>query len=706
MSPLPLLADAARSAVLLGLALAAMPLLRSAPAGARRLVLAFALAAAALVPVASRAVPAWGVLPSAELSIAAAPFAEPPGEAVTAPSVQRAEAPPPAAAPAPPAPAPRSLPWGSVLLAVWAAGALVVLVRLGLGLGRALAIVRRAVPISGPAIEAATREAGARARVCESAEVEAPAVTGVFSPVVLVPRSARTWSDARWRAVLLHELAHVRQRDCLANVVAQIACATSWFDPLSWLVARRLRTERELAADERALSTGARPTDYAGHLLAIAAGASAARGVPAGALGMAERSELPARIEAIVRPGAPPRPVSAARAVVIAACTAVLLGAVACVTSTTGAGVTPPAASSPALPPRAGAAPPLSTGAAPRGPLAEEVAAVLGAPAGSVELTIDPAIQAIVDEEMKRLDAEHHPVAATAVVLDPKTGEVLALVDPTFAATPRTTGSTMKTLLVAAALEEGAVKPEDRFFCDRGARSYGQLTLRDAREHGDLDVAQILVVSSNIGASRIFDKLGGAPLLRWMRRFHLGEPSGIELRAATPITALPSSVEDGSFAGASLAGGHSGAVASPVHLAAAYAAIANQGVYNAPALARRVLGPDGRPTREHRPSNERLLRPDTAGAVMAMLERVVTDEQGTGKAARVEGVRVAGKTGTGDETPPGGQPRYYASFIGAAPAVSPRFVILVGAVVADENGTGGRVSAPVFARIAARALAR
>ncbi len=698
MSPLPLLADAARSAVILGLALAAMPLLRRAPAGTRRLVLAFALAAAALVPVASRAVPAWGVLPSAGLSIAAAPFAEPPGEAVTAPSVQRAEASPPGAAPAPPAPAPRSFPWGAVLVAVWAAGALIVLVRLGIGIVRALAIVRRAAPISLPAIEAATREAGVCARVCESAEVDAPAVTGVFSPVVLVPRSARTWSDARWRAVLLHELAHVRQRDCLANVVAQIACATSWFDPLSWIVARRLRTERELAADERALSTGARPTDYAGHLLAIAAGASATRGVPAGALGMAERSELPARIEAIVRPGAPRRPAPPARAVAIAASTAALLGAVACVTPGTGAGVTPPAPSSPAPPP--------STGTAPRGPLAEEVAAVLGAPAGSVELTIDPAIQAIVDEEMKRLDAEHHPLAATAVVLDPKTGEVLAVVDPTFAATPRTTGSTMKTLLVAAALEEGAVKPEDRFFCDRGARSYGGLTLRDAREHGDLDVAQILVVSSNIGASRIFDELGGAPLVRWMRRFHLGEPSGIELRAATPITALPSSVEDGSFAGASLGGGHSGAVASPVHMAAAYAAIANQGVYNAPALARRVLGPDGSPTREHRPSNERLLRPETAAAVMAMLERVVTDEQATGKAARVEGVRVAGKTGTWDETPPNGQARYYASFIGAAPADAPRFVILVGAVVADENGTGGRVSAPVFARIAARALAR
>lgn len=700
MTPLQLLADAARSAVLLGLALAAMPLLRRAPASTRRLVLATSLAAAALVPLASRAVPSWRVLPAAEIAIAGAPFAEPAGEAVPSPAVSPATAAAPRVEPAPAAPAERPFPWGSMIVAAWALGALAVLGRLAVGLARAREIVRRATPISRPVIDAAMREAGARAQVRESADVDAPAVTGVLSPVVLVPRGALAWDDARWRAVLLHELAHVKQRDCLAHVVGQIACALNWFDPLAWIAARRLRTERELAADELALSTGTRPTDYAGHLLAIATAASLEREVPSGALGMAERSELPARIEAIVRPGAPRAPASAARALTIAALSAALLGAVACVTSGTDPG---PASPQPtASPTTASPASSPSGAAASPGPLADEVAGALGAPKGSVELTIDPAIQAIVDDEMKRLESEWHPQAATAIVLDPKTGEVLALAGPATAASPRVTGSTMKSLLIAAALEEGAVKPTDRFFCGKGARSYGQVTLRDAGEHGDLDVAQILVVSSNVGASHVFDKLGGAALGKWMRRFHFGEPSGIELRSP-PVDPLPSTIEDGSFRGAGIAGGHFLPVATPFHMAAAYAAIANGGVYNPPTLARRA---GDRPARERTPANERLFRPETAATVMAMLERVVGDEQGTGKAARVQGVRVAGKTGTWDDTPQGAQTRYYASFIGAAPAEAPRFVVLVGAVVSSDTATGGRVAAPVFARILARALAR
>lgn len=413
---------------------------------------------------------------------------------------------------------------------------------------------------------------------------------------------------------------------------------------------------------------------------------------------MADRSQLLARVEAIVRPGAGAARTSRARAATIAALAAAALGVAACVTPGVERGVEPP---SPSAGPGAPSAP---AGSAAQGPLVQEVAAVMGVPADRVELTIRPEIQAIVDEEMKRLDAEWHPLLATAIVLDPSNGDVLAIANPSAAAAPRVTGSTMKALLVAAALEERAIAPGDRFSCDNGARAYGgELTLRDASAHGELDVAQILTVSSNIGASRIYDKLGGAQLGKWLRRFHLGAPTGIQLRAA-PVDAVPTSIPDGSFAGAALAGGHTGAMASPVHMAAAYAAIANGGVYNAPGLVRRILGPAG-PSFERRPESERLLRPDTAAAVMGMLERVVTDDAGTGKAARVAGVRVAGKTGTSEETE-GGEERYYGSFIGAAPADAPRFVILVGALTRGESGVGGKVAAPAFARIAARALGR
>jgi beta-lactamase regulating signal transducer with metallopeptidase domain len=703
MSFVSFLVDAARGAVLLGLALAAMPLLRGAPASTRRLVLSFALGAAALVPVASRVAPAWQVVRVAEMPAVGRVVAEPAGEAVAAPVAAQPAAAPAAAISAAPARGGRPVPWGIVLAVVWGLGASAVVARLVIGIARAQGIVRRARPMSRAVIGAAEREVGARAEVRVSEEIDAPMVTGALWPVVLVPRAALGWSDERLRAVLLHELAHVRQRDCLAQIVGQIACAMHWFDPLAWLAAHRLRTEREISADERVLSTGALPSEYAEHLLAIAAGAARVRAVPDGALGMAERSQLLQRVEAIVRPGAARARTTALRAAGIGGAAAALLGAVACVTAGgDSSGVATPAASS-----GAPAAPLSSSAPAQGGSLESQVASAVGAKEGGVELTIDRGIQAIVDEEMKRLDADWHPLATTAIVLDPASGEVRALTSPEFATRPRGPGSTMKPLLVAAALEDGAVAPSDRFDCGNGTRSYGELTLRDASPNGTLDVAQILTVSSNIGASRIFDKLGGAGLGRWLGRFHFGEPTGIQLREPA-VEKIPAGIETGTFAGGALASGHGSAlrpglggdIASPLHMAAAYAVIASGGVYNAPTLVR-----DGSPGASRRTTNERLLRPETARTVIGMLERVVYDEHGTGQAARVEGARVAGKTGTADQ-PEGSPGRYYSSFIGAVPADAPRFVILVGALLADEKGVGGKVAAPAFARIAARALGR
>lgn len=715
MSPLPFLVDAARSAVLLGLALAAMPLLRRAPASTRRLVLVLALAAAALVPLASRVVPSWRVLPVAELVATGEPFAEPVGEVVTPPLVGPAPGIVIAAAAAPVVVPTRSFQWSLVLVAVWGLGALVVLARLAMGLWQARGMARRALPLWHRGISAAVAEAGvgaqARVRVRVSHEIDVPAVTGVLSAVVLVPRAALGWSEARFRAVMLHELAHVRQRDCLAQIVGQIACAMHWFNPLVWLAARRLRLERELAADERVLSAGTRPTEYAEHLLAIARSAVQSREMPGGALGMAEPSQLLSRVQAIVRPRAAALHTSRARRMAITGAVGALLGTVACVTAGDGGAPpeTAPAGSAPAVAASSFPTGPSSVAVA-TGPLVSEVAGVLGVPAAGVELTINPEIQAIVDEEMKGLEARWHPLAATAIVLDPATGEVVALSGAATAAAPRASGSTMKSLTIAAALEEKVVAASDRFFCDKGARAYGDKTLRDASPNEWLDVPHILMVSSNIGTSRIFDKLGGAPLGRWMTRFHLGQVNGLQLRGAQSV-AIPA-IADGTLAGAAVAFGQFAVIASPMQMAAAYATIANDGVYNAPTLARRAVGADGRVVFRAAAVNERVLRSETARAVMEMLGGVVDDDQGTGKAARVEGVRVAGKTGTAEDEASGlkaGEVRRYASFVGAIPADKPRFVILVGAVmVVDEktsDAVGGKVAAPVFARIAARALA-
>ena len=164
-------------------------------------------------------------------------------------------------------------------------------------------LVRRATPAGGwkGAVARARVATGIRADVRVTA-IAAPAVTGVFGPVVLVPPSSDAWDDDRRHAVLLHELAHVSQRDCALQLVATMACAMHWFNPLVWIAARRLRFERELAADDAVLSSGTLASSYAADLLAIAA--AACDDVPATALGMGARSHLATRITAIVAAGA------------------------------------------------------------------------------------------------------------------------------------------------------------------------------------------------------------------------------------------------------------------------------------------------------------------------------------------------------------------------------------------------------------------
>lgn len=132
-------------------------------------------------------------------------------------------------------------------------------------------------------------------------------------------------------------------------------------------------------------------------------------------------------------------------------------------------------------------------------------------------------------------------------------------------------------------------------------------------------------------------------------------------------------------------------------MAAAFAAIASGGTYHAPTLVQRVVGPGGALLWQHRPSGERVVSPQTARTVLRLLEDVVQGERGTGKAARIPGYLVAGKTGTAQN---------YASFVGAVPARDPRVVILVGADGPQGGATGGEVAAPAFRRIGERVLAR
>ena len=659
--------EAARVGVVLGLALAAMPLLRGASSAARRLVLALALGGALVLPAVASIAPAFRVeAPAAVVALGGAPFVETLEDAATAPTAAPRE---PLERAGGGAARPSVSLLGLGVVAIWAAVALLILARLGVGIARTRAIVRRAggAPEWAPAIARAERVTGFRAVVAATDELDGPAVAGFLDSVVLVPRASAAWTEERRHAVLLHEIAHIRQADCLVHLVAQIAVAVHWINPLAWMALRRLRIERELAADDAVITAGACASRYAEDLLSLA-GVSAGRDAPPGTLGMAERSELSTRIIAILASEHPRRPLSrAGTAGLVSAATATLF-AVACATPTQSA-------------PEAKRGPSPAAESAPSSPLS----------------TIDPRLQAVADEELDQALATWGAAAGTILVLDPGTGEILANAGrehgaPADVALLRSyvVGSTLKAVTLAAALEEGVITPEERIDCESGSWSYGGHTVRDGDAYGSLTLPEMMAVSSNIGFTKVFDRLGGDRLGRWLRAFHFDSAPPIEGASSGEV---PPRIEDGSSAGASVAIGASMA-ASPLQLASAYAVFANDGAYVAPTLARRST----------EAARRQLITKGTARAVVAVLDEAVNGARATGARARVTGARVAGKTGTAEGPLPSGIEGTYASFVGLVPESRPRFVILVGIEGPRDGASGGKVAAPVFAHVATRAL--
>jgi cell division protein FtsI (penicillin-binding protein 3) len=384
---------------------------------------------------------------------------------------------------------------------------------------------------------------------------------------------------------------------------------------------------------------------------------------------MASRWLLAARVDAIVsarRLRRPPGPITTA---LLVACVGAAVLAVAC--------ATPEAVTESS------------------GPATTAAAAAASTPAGS---TIDPRLQAIAEEELGHAMDEWSAAAGTVLVLDPKTGEILANAGRAHGAaadvairSTYVTGSTLKAVTLAAALEEGVVSPADRFDGEQGSWTVGGKTIHDWAPMGSMTVPEMVAMSSNIGFGKIYERLGGERLGHWLRAFHFGVAPAIDGAASGW---MPDHVEDHTVAGVGLAIGMK-VTASPLQVAAAYAAIANGGVYVAPTLTHRTLDV----------AREALLRPETARNVVAMLEGVVASDHGTGTAARVEGQKVAGKTGTAQWELPDGSTRTYSSFVGFVPSTAPRFVILVGVEQPKGDEGGGAVAAPVFARVATRALA-
>jgi cell division protein FtsI (penicillin-binding protein 3) len=305
-------------------------------------------------------------------------------------------------------------------------------------------------------------------------------------------------------------------------------------------------------------------------------------------------------------------------------------------------------------------------------------------------------------------------------VLDPWSGEILALANVSAEADPIherlhnaavqdafEPGSTMKGLLASIALTDHVISPSERIYCENGVFHLDGRTIHDDSRHDWLDVAGIIEVSSNIGASKIALRLGSKRFYEGLRGFGLGRKTGVDLPGeANGLLGKASSWKEIELANH---GFGQGVAVTPMQLAVAYAAIANGGLVVRPYVVKSVSDAEGRMLLTHAPQvMGRAIPPEVAHQMNQLLRNVVNGADGTAHKAQVDGFTVAGKTGTAQMVNPVThgyfQNRHVSSFVGFLPADDPRLLILVVLYDVGHGHFGGLVAAPVFSEIAAGAL--
>lgn len=332
-------------------------------------------------------------------------------------------------------------------------------------------------------------------------------------------------------------------------------------------------------------------------------------------------------------------------------------------------------------------------------------------------LTIDEIIQHIAEREINRAMKDAHPIGACIIVMDPKTGDVLALSNrPTYdinsfgnvslekkrnrvVTDMFEPGSTFKIVTAAAALENKAVNLNDKFFCENGAYKIAGHILHDHKPHGWLTFRQVIEKSSNIGTVKVAQILGPSELYRYIKAFGFGELTDIDLPGEVPGFIRPTS-QWSKLSISAIPMGQEITV-TPIQLACAISTIANGGELVKPRIVKAVQDKQGETIKSFEPTAVRRVLSEETDAVMRdILSGVVSD--GTGKLAEVEGYKVAGKTGTSQKIEPNGtysHSKFIASFIGFAPADDPKIAVVV---MLDEPRPfyyGGVVAAPVFKRV-------
>ncbi|MEP6568461.1 MAG: penicillin-binding transpeptidase domain-containing protein [Acidobacteriota bacterium] len=353
---------------------------------------------------------------------------------------------------------------------------------------------------------------------------------------------------------------------------------------------------------------------------------------------------------------------------------------------------------------------------------AYESTEVLGRPGQTIVLTIDQSIQYQAEAALTAAIAQSGAKAGTAIVLDPHTGDILALANaPTFdpndvgAAPPASRanwalqniyepGSTFKIIAFSAAIEKGLAKPTDHIDCQMGSVTVAKRLIHDHHPFGDLTLADALAKSSNVAAIKLGLRVGDPTMYEYITRFGFGTRTGIELPGETAGLIRPLSRWQPSSIGSVAIGQEVGV--TPLQMVAAFGALANGGVRIAPHLIREIRNGEGVATYHPSPEQHRVISKETASALRGMLEGVTLN--GTAKKAQLDGYTAAGKTGTAQKIDPKTKAysttKFVASFVGFAPVNNPAVVIIV---VIDEPGGsyhGGDVAAPVFRQIAEQIL--
>jgi len=345
-------------------------------------------------------------------------------------------------------------------------------------------------------------------------------------------------------------------------------------------------------------------------------------------------------------------------------------------------------------------------------------------PGENLFLTIDQNIQYIAERELERAMDETKAIAGTVVVMNPHTGEVLALTNrPTFNPNnkkeirPETLknhavsdvyepGSTFKVVTVSAGLEEKVTRPDEVFDCQMGSIVINGTRIHDSKPHGLLTVSDIIAESSDVGAIKVAMRLGNDRFYKYIRAFGFGQQTGIELPGETRGLAKP--VERWSkISFASISMGQEVGV-SAVQLGSLISTIANDGVRVPPRIVAGTVASTTGPQAVafHPVDGTRVISPLTAAQMKQMLQGVVI--HGTGRKALLEGYTSAGKTGTAQKFDPSigkySKTKYYGSFAGFAPINNPQIAVVVVLDSAVGLHQGGQVAAPVFQRIVQQVL--